>query len=114
MLISPIGLVEPNQKQDHDISQGCPGNPYRFIHTKCPLSRFLGVCGRYVLAGSADSWLPRLFEVASEQGVAVWAVVALLRLSLFPQNILGTEICFCSPIKRANPRLTHADAVPVD
>ena len=39
VLISPIGLLEPIQKQDHGIIPGCPGNPYRFIHTKCPLSR---------------------------------------------------------------------------
>ena len=38
VLISPIGLLEPIQKQDHGIIPGCPGNPYRFIHTKCPLS----------------------------------------------------------------------------
>lgn len=40
MLISPIGLLEPIQNQDHGIIPGCPGNPYRFIHTKCPLSLF--------------------------------------------------------------------------
>ena len=39
MLISPIGLLEPIPKQDHRIIPGCSGNPYRFIHTKCPLSR---------------------------------------------------------------------------
>ena len=38
MLISSIGLLEPIQNQDHRIIPGCPGNPYRFIHTKCPLS----------------------------------------------------------------------------
>ena len=39
MLISQIGLLEPIQNQDHGIIPGCPRNPYRFIHTKCPLSR---------------------------------------------------------------------------
>ena len=39
MLISTIRLLEPIQKQDPGIAQGCPGNPHRFIHTKCPLSR---------------------------------------------------------------------------
>ena len=39
MLISSIGLLEPIQNQDHGIIPGCSGNPYRFIHTKCPLSR---------------------------------------------------------------------------
>ena len=38
MLISSIGLLEPIQNQDHRIVPGCPGNSYRFIHTKCPLS----------------------------------------------------------------------------
>ena len=38
MLISPIRLLEPNQKQDRGIAQGCPRNPHRVIHTKCPLS----------------------------------------------------------------------------
>ena len=40
MLISTIRLLEPIQKQDPGIAQGCPGNPHRFIHTKCPLSLF--------------------------------------------------------------------------
>ena len=43
MLISPIGLLEPIQNQDQDIIPGYSGNPYRFIHTKCPLSRVFGV-----------------------------------------------------------------------
>ena len=38
MLISPIGLLEPIQNQDQGIIPGYSGNPYRFIHTKCPLS----------------------------------------------------------------------------
>ena len=41
MLISPIGLLEPIQNQDQDIIPGYSGNPYRFIHTKCPLSPML-------------------------------------------------------------------------
>ena len=41
MLISSIGLLEPIQNQDHGIIPGCSGNPYRFIHTKCPLSLFI-------------------------------------------------------------------------
>ena len=40
MLISSIGLLEPIQNQYHGIIPGCSGNPYRFIHTKCPLSPF--------------------------------------------------------------------------
>ena len=43
MLISQIGPLEPIQNQDHRIIPGCPGNPYRFIHTKCPLSPIVGV-----------------------------------------------------------------------
>ena len=43
MLISQIGLLEPIQNQDHGIIPGCPRNPYRFIHTKCPLSPGVGV-----------------------------------------------------------------------
>ena len=39
MLISSIGLLEPIQNQDRRIIPGYSGNPYRFIHTKCPLSR---------------------------------------------------------------------------
>ena len=42
VLISPIGLLEPIQNQDHRIIPGCPWNPYRFIHTKCPLSPGIG------------------------------------------------------------------------
>lgn len=37
MLISQIGLLEPIQNQNHGIVPGCPENPYRYIHTKCPL-----------------------------------------------------------------------------
>ena len=44
MLISQIGPLEPIQNQDHRIIPGCPGNPYRFIHTKCPLSQYLVNC----------------------------------------------------------------------
>ena len=39
MLISLIGLLEPIQNQDHRIIPGYFRNPYRFIHTKCPLSQ---------------------------------------------------------------------------
>lgn len=63
MLISQIGLLESIQNQDHRIIPGCPGNPYRFIHTKCPLSRRYGLLrllgvgcvGVRGLVGSADA-----------------------------------------------------------
>ena len=45
MLIPQIGALEPIQNQDHRIIPGCPGNPYRFIHTKCPLSLNAGWAG---------------------------------------------------------------------
>ena len=53
MLISSIGLLEPIQNQDHRIIPGCPGNPYRFIHTKCPLSPF--TAQRHVVEAPEDS-----------------------------------------------------------
>ena len=43
MLIPSIGLLEPIQNQDHRIIPGCSRNPYRFIHTKCPLSHLFTV-----------------------------------------------------------------------
>ena len=50
MLISQIGALEPIPNQDQGIIPGCPANPNRFIHTKCPLSRLL----RLVPAGEAS------------------------------------------------------------
>ena len=53
MLISPIGLLEPIQNQDRRIIPGCFRNPYRFIHTKCPLSLPTGVRGGFVIPESS-------------------------------------------------------------
>ena len=64
MLISQIGLLESIQNQDHRIIPGCPGNPYRFIHTKCPLSQ----------------------EKASESGA--WLKFAVIDPTGYPRNLI--------------------------
>ena len=71
MLISQIGPLEPIQNQDHRIIPGCPGNPYRFIHTKCPLSRRITVTDSRDIKPFAASRGPKITSVGAIVGAAV-------------------------------------------
>ena len=67
MLISPIGLLEPIQNQDHRITQGCHGNPHRSIHTKCPLSHNVEVSSKAVPVSRLPAAHPRALLLGARE-----------------------------------------------
>ena len=89
MLISQIGLLEPIQNQDHGIIPGCPRNPYRFIHTKCPLSLGHSVKSRDIVPVGVSRFFvfkcPRTPEIGDPQRPEYSEGQAAVRAKIVPR-----------------------------